>query len=226
MNKNEHLPEKHPFDIIAERGMQSANEKLQQDSLRRLDQRFADKYTTKSVRLRYLWRLSLAASVALLLWGAYHFSQPPLSKFDFSPDAPLTITPLAANRTSETLPEEKLHQARSLYEQRSYPEAVALFREYVSMGGEKTEVLLYIGHCELQFEPEQAIITLLHFKEKAINQLDDNYLDMADWYLAWAYYNTNQPDQAAEVLKHLMAKSDKFSAAAKQFLGRIQPIHR
>lgn len=227
MKNNKRQQDLHPFDEMAKRGLGMMREEERLASMARLKKRFDVAYRPKNNRMP-IRILSIAATVALLILAGYFLlpTTPKASTFDFTPSALMDVAPLSVVRSVVPPSETILTKAVIDYEQSNFKEAAKSFRAYLKSGGEKKEALLFVGHCELQYAPKSAIETLLEFKATTAELLDANYADLADWYLAWAYYNTEQPDEAIAVLDHLIQNSKRFGEQAQSFKSRIRHVNR
>lgn len=226
MKNSKRQQDLHPFDEMAKRGLTMMSEQERLASTARLKKRFDVAYRPKNNRIS-MKVLSIAATVALLITAGYFLRPTPeVSTLELAPTELMDVAPLSAVRSVLPPSEILLSNAVTAYEQSKFPEAAKLFRAYLTSGGDKKEALLFVGHCELQFTPETAVSTLLEFKNTAGKSLDANYSDLADWYLAWAYFKLDKPDEAIAVLNGLVEHSPPFRDKAQSFIGRIRPIHR
>lgn len=228
MKKEKRPSPDHPLDHHAKRGLSLFEDA---DTANRVTRRFKaqlnQKYPSSAKNRSIRSLLSIAASVLLVigLAGAYFLqgnSQQDSWSIDgewkVAPESPLSTATLAPSRNE--LVEDgqaQLGAAAVNYNKKDYEKAAQAFRGYLSKTeNARPEVLLYLGHSELQYAPEQAIQTLQSFLQNS--ELDGYYRDLAHWYLAWAYIQIQEEEDANASLKEIQDPSSPVFQDAQQLM--------
>lgn len=184
------------------------------------------KYPTKNRAAKMRHFLAIAASVLLILGiGVGYFISGMQQEaawvadaaWQVAPDQALSTTALAPSRNQGQTAQETLEAAALAYQQQDYSSAATAFRTYLTTAhSPKSEVLLYLGHAELQFNPSSAVSSLQQFLQD--NQLDKYYQDLAHWYLAWAHIRLGAKQEAIASLQQITDSVSPLLGDAQQLL--------
>ncbi|MEL6655688.1 MAG: hypothetical protein AAFY48_13235 [Bacteroidota bacterium] len=230
MNKNKKAHSTHPLDETARKGMALFDsEEAAQKTKRSLEQRLSAAYPTSSRRRPLRYYLTFAASLLVIvsvfavLFVNQGSSEPQwvlANNWTISPQEPLAVAALAPKRSEVEQIEEQLIVGREAYAQGKFQKAANAFYDYLEHAAQpRPETYLFLGHAQLQYAPEQAILTLKSFAERS--DLDEYYRDLAKWYKAWAQIRSGQRTEAEQSLKELTAQPSPVQADAKRLLDLL-----
>ena len=163
-------------------------------------------------RRQYVWT-GIAASFLLIVgfWQLKTPAQTPEKLW-----LPLTLDNVKMGTTPT--PEDKLKQAKTLYKQEKYAEALPIFKAFVEQNDVK-EALPYIllAECYGQETPPDYTKAIAHL-EKA-QHIDPLYRQKdVEWHLALAYYFNGQKDKAKAALQQIQGK---YEAEARELLSKM-----
>ncbi|MEL6972080.1 MAG: hypothetical protein AAFO02_18075 [Bacteroidota bacterium] len=230
MNKNKKAHSAHPLDETTRKGMalfESAE--AAQNSRRSFEQRLSAAYPTATRRRPLRYYLAFAASFLVLVsvFGVLFVNQDSsesqwvlADNWTINPQEPLAVVALAPKRSETEHTEEQLLVGREAYTQRQFQKAATAFSDYLKHAAQpRPETYLFLGHAQLQYAPEQAILTLKSFTERS--DLDEYYRDLAKWYKAWAQIRSGQRTEAEQSLKELTTQASPLQADAKRLLNLL-----
>lgn len=209
----------HPFDKVAAEGWSLINSKESAAAKQRLTNRLQKKYTPQRSKVVPLSLLAIAASLAILFYVCFLDADfLGTSNVDLSLAGAIVVPTflLKPDRAPTGEQVKRLDKGVAAYEKGQYQRAAHLFEEFIEDGGQQKGVMLYLGHSLLFEQPEKTIIVLTQFLETT--QLDNNYKDYANWYLAIAYWETNQPVLAKRYWTVLSTSDSLFKAQAEEQL--------
>ncbi len=227
MNKINKTQISHPLDENARKGLALfESPDVARKATLSFERRLSAKYPDSKGRRKIRFYLAFAAS-ALLLIGVVSFlftnnSSPEgqwvlANDWAVNPQTPLAVAALAPNRSHSETAEEQLTTGREAYTAGEFEEAASALSSYLkNTTTPRLEAYLFLGHAQLQYEPEQAIATLIAFEEHS--DLDEYYRDLAQWYRSWAYVRLGQRAKAQAILSEITAKASPIQADAEQLL--------
>lgn len=112
--------------------------------------------------------------------------------------------------------EKNVENPYALYESGAYEKALLMFEDIIDEHSEDQAALFYAGISSMEMHNAEAAITYLN------NSIDANqkkYTRPAYWYLALAYLDNGQPENAKNTLDNLVSGEDKYAARATELLS-------
>lgn len=170
--------------------------------------------------------LSIAAAAILLLAAGYFiFFQEPTNvalfaqHFDYLPSA--VKTEGGSRNLPDTYDGTAGYRARAIqaYEAGNYQEAKAFMEKQLSENERDSEIRLYLGIVLLGEGKAEPAIS--HLQAALDNLPQPAYERPATWYLALAYLQNNQPEQARELFIQLQEGKDRYANGARAVLEQL-----
>lgn len=114
--------------------------------------------------------------------------------------------------------EQKLKQALGYYDQENFEKALPLFQELAANDTKATNFQFYSGICLLGLKKSKEAIASF----EKVNQANDRRLQApAEWYLALAYLQLGQREEAQKRLQQIIENNTVFSQLASQVLQEL-----
>lgn len=156
----------------------------------------------------------IAASI-LLVFGVWVFSLNNPNKqlaYDYFQPLPNMVNPIVRGENME----DSTRTAFEKYEKEDYRRAI---KEFEKLGEKSPEVLLYLGISYLaERDPEESIRVLSGFSTNDSTQSIESY---RKWYLALAYLEDNQDEEAKKLLKDLQRYENPVQHQSNEIIVRI-----
>lgn len=230
MNKTDKYTKKHPLDNNAAKGLSLFDttadaEQATQAFTNRLEQKYPIRSKRRSIRT--LMTLAAGILLALGLWGGLQLLDQPSNNNWFAehewriePGQPMVSAALAPNRDRRESAEESLEKGRQAYRTGEFEIAVRALTSYLKQSPEpRTEAILFLGHAQLQRQPENAIETLSMFLRDST--LDEHYRDLAHWFLAWGHLRNQAPEKASAALQNITDTNSRLYPDAQRLLDLL-----
>ena len=114
--------------------------------------------------------------------------------------------------------EQKLEQALGYYDQENFEEALPLFQELAANDAKAANFQFYSGICLLGLKKSKEAIASF----EKVNQANDLRLQApTEWYLALAYMQLGQHEEAQKRLQQIIENDTVFSKLASQILQEL-----
>ncbi|WPP49743.1 tetratricopeptide repeat protein [Catalinimonas niigatensis] len=196
---------------------------IETESLRQLleqihEENFAEETPVVSIqRQRFLPYMAVAASLSLLVIGWWYFtsqqsSPTALYSAYFSPAAGLPTT-LSYTRNAQ------FSEGMISYKLGDYAEAREWWQPLLEADPENDTLNFYVGIASLA--EEQADLAIEYLNKVEENTLSVYHID-AQWYLALAYLQNEQPAKAKEILSSLTEKESAYREESQEILSKLQ----
>lgn len=229
-NPNERVFESaHYFDELARKGWNRLDSKQATATKQQLAVRFRKEYQLPP-RRRSNWTFAVAASVAIVIACSLYFQQratPQLNlasidvEFANAPDELLPLALLGVERKQSGQERELLLQTtRKCYEKRDFVSAARLLKTLLVESPQNQDILLLLGHTQLQFAPRLAQTTCEDLL--SMNAIDPATAIYAQWFLAWSMYLQGEDAAAVNQLEQLIAQDNWLTPDASALLAFMQ----
>ncbi len=224
MKKDNRLSEK--FDTYSERGWANFEPSDRIEKEKRIHQRVSKALIIKDATTISIRRIfQIAASICLIALAVFLLKPEPTSPYAFlglerSPDAILSIVPLANERNLEDAHSYSLQLASDYYEKGGFSDAIPYFETYLEQKDIKEEVWLYYGQSLLENDPQKAIEIFNNITSSSL--LDQIYLDYADWFMAWAFIKLNDLESAQGKLMSISQSESSCKEDAIKLLRALE----
>ncbi len=206
------------FDRLALRGLRKvkSSEDLDQIS-QRLDGKIGRRFKpAKRLPIRRMMTIAASVAVLILAWNWLGIDTQPSTDYAFmwSPTETLSTVPLAVER-SEVIDNSKLRsEAAQAYSDEEFALATARFEAYLQQQPEDRVANFYLAHSLLQLNSSQAIEALGDCA--ADSQLERNFRDYAEWFLAWALFHEDRMEEAEGLLNRIRKSASICHSDAEQ----------
>ena len=204
-------------DVEMMRNLRPVAEDLDDENFRELMAEFEAEAPSETSSTNLWKNLLVAASVfAVLGLTIFYTLTQPLSSSDlydnYYETYPNVVNPMV--RGEEPTDADKGFAA---YESGDYEEALNMFEELHKTEG--TEYyLFYMANCNLELENTHAAIELL----KEFSGTEDNLADRAGWYLAMAYLQIDDKEQAKAELTKVVDEKAYNANKAEELLAELE----
>ena len=190
------------------------NRNLLKKTLQKADQETKSRTAApKQVFMKYA--IGIAASI-ILLFVAYWFLQSSSSPQElfaahFEPYPNYEIVRGEENQNS-------FSKAMYAYDQNDYRNAISLMESLLEKESKQEDLLLYLGVAYLANQQTQSAIQTL----QELHQLpSQKYEAQSNWYLAMAYLQSGNAEQAKIYLKKLIEESSTYQEKAQKILKQL-----
>lgn len=181
--------------------------RIQELSKERKQQKLATKTIKSLNRRRFMYILSAAASILLLVVGYFSFFQVPLNQRLF--DAHFTPYELESLRSNPDL-----EKGKQLYAAQNYTAALVYFEKIQTLNNESK---MAVGICYLQTGAYPNAIA--HFEDLA--QIP-SYKTVALWYQALSYLKSNDLEKTKTVLTQVIPLDSPYAQKAQKILEALE----
>lgn len=164
---------------------------------------FESNTTKQPFRRKYFAWIAAATTITFILIALNQYTQKPKPSALFQQFYTGYPNIIAPTERSNSEIDSLTKAAFIAYDQQEFNEAIKRFK-ILQVQQNKDYVLFYIGICYLELKNSKAAIEV--FKQ-AIER-NNNYSLTAQWYLALAYLQNNEPNLALEIIRDY----DKFEA--------------
>lgn len=196
-------------------------QKLKSD-LKQRETSESDQKAQRSVRLMYVSWVAIAASLLVLIGGAWFFywqaSLPPEQLYSqYQKPYPNVAQPVE-RQTQDAM--EGDQKAFYLYEKGDYEEASQLFNQLLTNQSNNIAYLFYKAQSDMH---RGAHDTAIKGFQQVIDQNnnDNRYGHPARWYLALCYLQTNDIEQSRSLLKDISKSDGEFANKAQELLAKL-----
>lgn len=165
----------------------------------------------RSIRPLY-WVAGIAAGLALLLLIYFLLPATP------SLDDQFAVEPYPNYSQPRTASIDTMAPAFVAYENGDYEEAIALFAHYPDLT-ERDDLLLYQAISMMMVE--KWVPATINLQRLSQNETQTQYESIAPWYLALAYYHSQQIERCRKQLQLIIDQSLYRAANAKQLLPKL-----
>ncbi len=125
------------------------------------------------------------------------------------------------DETSTMAREQAISKALGVYEVQDYPKAIGLFNTLLAKEPTNDTLLFFAGLSQLFAEnPRPAVEHLL----SVIEQAGSSYDSLARWYIALAYLQMGNDEEARRYLRQVVAKTGFYKNKAMAILQELESL--
>jgi len=163
-------------------------------------------------------RFAAAIAALMLLGGGYLLTNRSLTNEALYSRNFRSYQPASVSRSAEARPTD-LQKAIELYERNDYVTAASYLKSYLGSNPRESEAIMVYGVSEMainNFPEAKASFRSI------LNNADNLYIDVAQWYLALCYVKTHENNEAVKQLEAIIPSNSIYSENARKLLRKIK----